>query len=256
MITLAQRAQHEKPIRPLVLIFDADEEGEVDGAENVLKHHRFHDAWVIIPEATDNTLSLGQRACLDFRVRTKGFALPSSLATNNRENSALYRANRILDALIHDEETRINKLSDRHFGKGIQSIGQIRGGTASNAVADRVEFWGTRRLLPSQDLADEAKQLRRLVRTADPTATVAFPFRGEGFLTESGYPLVRSLRPLLDHRETTYQSGWTEAGAFQHWGEVVVFGPGESAVTHTANESLKLQQLTDYTTMITKFVFG
>ncbi len=256
MIAFARRAQREKPQFPLTFIFDADEEGDVEGADNILQHHNFHDAWVNIPEATLGQITLGQRACLDFRVRTKGFSVHASLAKNNPKNSALYRATAILDALMHDEATRLHGITDPTFGRAIQSIGQIAGGTGINTVADRVEFVGTRRLVPGQSLKEEERQLKKLVKRADPTARVTILFRGPGYHTDRTAPLVQALEPIVSLHDFRIEQGWTEAGAFQHWGDVVVFGPGNLGVAHTANEALNIDELTHYIDRLSPLLFG
>lgn len=235
--------------RPVTILLDGDEEGHAVGGALLAKQRTTRQATVIVGEATDNRVRLGQKACFDARIITTGIGKHASrvrYATNGQENAILKLA-KILQAL-RVYEKRIDARRHPAFGRATLSYGTISGGVGVNTVAPLATLAVNRRLVPQEKLAQEMRVFRALVRRADASAQVTFPFSGDGFFTAQSEAWVR--RSLQVIRQETgkpaavmYAPGWTEASLFTRWGRVFVLGPGDSSTIHRVDESIALSAL-------------
>lgn len=260
IVAIAQELQEsgQSPRRPLVCIFTADEEGDVAGAQYLIGHTKFSEADIILPEPTDLKISLGQKATLDFRIRTQGKAGHASRAYHNDRDSALYQMHRIMTALIQDEEKRLKRFIHPEFGPGVQNLGYLRSGVGFNVIPEEAYLEGTRRLTPEQNFDEEKGVLRKLVAEAAPSAKLQFFFEGPAFITARNHRFVKDVakaaRSVLKKVDYSVQKGWTEGGLYQAWGNVIVFGPGDTLQSHTAGESVSIKAVRQYVDVLRKLV--
>ncbi|MDP2789732.1 MAG: M20/M25/M40 family metallo-hydrolase [bacterium] len=247
--TTAFAETHKRIQRPVTILLDGDEEGHAVGGALLAQKRPARSATIIVGEATDNRVRLGQKACFDACITTTGIGKHASrvrYATNGQENAILKLA-KVLQAL-RVYEKRIDARRHPAFGRATLSYGTMSGGVGVNTVAPLATLAVNRRLVPQEKLAEEKRALRALVRRVDASAQVTFPFSGDGFFTARSEAWVQYCLQVIRKEtgapaEIMYAPGWTEASLFTRWGRVFVLGPGDSSTIHQVDESIALTAL-------------
>lgn len=251
-VMIAAGLQIKNPKRDVYLIFDADEEDQGTGGRELLKIIDFKDAEVIIPEPTDGDVTIGQKACFALKIETHGKTLHGSRTTyaNNLKNSAIYKANVVINELIKLEARLAKKAADRLYGFSTQNIGQIQGGENVNSVADFCTFTIDRRLLPKENLTKEIEKTKKAIKGIVPDAKITVVFEGDSFSSTPSDKLVKRISSLahkaFGKKKFKVSYGWNEAALFSRFGKAVVFGPGIHAQCHQPNEYASVKLIEKY----------
>lgn len=232
---------------PVAFLFTSDEEAnDARCIPAFLKRdHGFNEA--IVAEPTQAQAVLAHRGIVSVRMAFKGQAGHAS-AANALELSAVHQAMRWgVRALDH-----VGSLAHLRFGglTGLRfNIGRVEGGIKGNVIAPAVELRLGFRPLPSQSF----EQLHETLRSfAEPASLAAYEetFRGpclpSGDLAaaEERRLQARDLADALDLPVGNAVDFWTEASLFSAAGlTALVYGPGDIAQAHAADEWVSLEQL-------------
>lgn len=233
------------PPQDVYLIFDADEEGEMRGSQDLIGQFSLNNVRVIVAEPTSGKITTGQKGCLDLEIEVPGKAIHSSKADFewNIRNNANYLALSVLNALS-DYESRLSSIKDTIYGSPTNNIGVIRGGTAPNATSDSCVIKISRRLIPSENISTVYQDLCKIIQNTEPNATIRKLFWGETFQTSEDTNFIRLVKQyagkFIGNVECNFKTGWTEAALFAKWGEAVIFGPGDDLLCHQANEYVEV----------------
>jgi acetylornithine deacetylase len=127
------------------------------------------------------------------------------------------------------------------------NLGRIEGGIKGNVIAPETELRFGMRPLPSVDMDSLLENLRTLVEPAP----VVFEetFRGSPLPADAGNAdlRLRDARALADGLDIPVGEAvdfWTEAALFSRAGcTTFVYGPGDIAQAHSADEWVALQDL-------------
>ncbi len=239
---------NKMPPQEVYLIFDADEEGEMRGYQDLIKKFSLNNARVIIAEPTSEMIITGQKGCMDLEIKIPGKAMHSSRADYawNLENNANYKAIAVLNALKAYEE-RLSLIKDQKYGSPTNNIGVIQGGTAPNATSDNCIIKISRRLIPSEDINKVYAELSKLILKAEPKASIRKTFWGETFQTAENTEFIKlvkqSAKKILGKVKCDIKPSWTEAAIYNRWGEAIIFGPGDDSICHQANEYVKIKEI-------------
>ena len=232
---------------PVAFLFTSDEEAnDARCVPAFLKRdHGFTEA--IVAEPTNAQAVLAHRGIVSVRMAFKGQAGHAS-AANAMELSAVHQAMRWgTRALDH-----VNSLAHLRFGglTGLRfNIGRIEGGIKGNVIAPAAELRFGFRPLPSQAFADLHDTFRGF---AEPAALAAYEetFRGPCLpsgdiaAAEDRRLQARDLADALDLPIGNAVDFWTEASLFSAAGlTALVYGPGDIAQAHAADEWVALEQL-------------
>jgi acetylornithine deacetylase len=228
-------------------LFSSDEEANDARciAAFLARDHGFREA--IIAEPTRCEAVLAHRGISSVQLRFRGRAGHASGA-EAAEASAVHQALRwgvrALDAVQALEHERFGGLTGLRF-----NIGRIEGGIKGNVIAPECELRFGFRPLPSQSPDALHAQFRDL---AEPSA---LEFYGESFRGPAlpAGDLDGAERRRLAARDLAEDLGlqignavdfWTEASLFSAAGlTAIVYGPGDIAQAHTADEWVALEQL-------------
>jgi acetylornithine deacetylase len=141
------------------------------------------------------------------------------------------------------------------------NIGRVEGGIKANMIAPSAEVRFGFRPLPSQDPEVLHASFRELAN-ADALAEYEETFSGPSL--PSG-DVARAEERRLAARDLADELGlpvgnavdfWTEASLFSQAGlTALVYGPGDIAQAHTADEWVSLEQLQHYTATVQR-IFG
>ena len=229
----------------LALLFTTDEEGADPRCIRAFlgSHHTFAD--VIVAEPTGCAAVLAHRGIQSVRARFEGHAGHAS-SEQKPSDSALHQAVRWSAAALDFAEAR----SAESFGglHGMRfNLGRLEGGIKANMIAPEAELRFGMRPLPSIDMDDLLERLRTLVDPAPAMFEEAFrgsPLPANAADAESGLRNARALAESFGIPVGAAVDFWTEAALFSQVGcTTFVYGPGDIAQAHSADEWVALQDL-------------
>jgi len=229
------------------LLFTSDEEANdarcIDAF--VKREHGFTD--VIVAEPTMCEAVLAHRGISSVQLKFKGEAGHAS-GQGALHASALHQAmrwgSRALDFVESQSHQRFGGLTGLRF-----NIGRVEGGIKANVIAPEAEVRFGFRPLPSQDI-DALHATFGGFADSGSIERYAETFRGPSLPAGD---VAEAEERRLASRDFAEGLGlpignavdfWTEASLFSQAGlNAVVFGPGDIAQAHTADEWVALEQL-------------
>ena len=241
-------------------LFSSDEEANDARCVNAFlaSGHGFTE--VVVAEPTGCEAVLAHRGISSVLMHFHGEAGHGSGA-GALEASALHRAmrwgTRALDFAAGQSHQRFGGLTGLRF-----NIGRVEGGIKANVVAPAAEVRFGFRPLPSQDIDALHAQFRGLAGAGD-LAHYQETFRGPplpaGDVSTAEERRLRA-RDLADALALPIGNAvdfWTEASLFSRAGmTAIVFGPGDIAQAHTADEWVALGQLDAYAAAVQRILEG
>lgn len=246
-LTAVEEIEISKLMKPLALVFTADEEIGCLGAKRLADAQPFTARHAIVGEPTSlRPICAGKGYCLaevTVRGREAHSAYPQLGA------SAIFRAARLLEKI----ESITNELkNDRHddFDPPYTTInvGLIDGGSAKNVIPGECRFTLEWRTIPRQKSEHVLQLVNRAVedlRQADPdlVCDITANRADESFETRSDSELVSFMEGVSGKSSGTVAFG-TEAPSMIALGaDAVVFGPGDIRVAHRTGEFVPIDEL-------------
>ena len=237
MLQLAQ--QHQQPAVDVTYVFYAREEvaSEHSGLEELfqLRPDLLEGDVALLGEPTDGQIEAGCQGTMRFTVVLRGKRAHTARAWMG--SNAIHRLAGLLTA-IEQYVPRQPVLLGCHFHEALQVV-RVNGGVAGNVVPDEVQIELAHRFAPDRS-SDQAEQhVRNLLE----------PFLQDGDqvelldLSPAAYPAVDHpcIAALIERHDLGVlgKLGWTDVARFADRGVPAVnFGPGDSALAHTAQEHL------------------
>ena len=245
--------------RPLVLLFTCDEEIGCRGAERLVDELPALLADVPLPrlawigEPTSYRVFHAHKGIVEFRVRVRGVGGHSGVPEAGANAIA------VAAKAIHV----IGGVQAEHRaagGSGVATLfpdspyttfnfGTIRGGSASNMIAEECEFRVSYRPLPDTDPLEPYLLVEERLGSLDlrdwSTGTVRAgleigpPLVVPGLLSRAGTPLEKALFAALGESESGGAPYCTDGGRFARAGiDSLICGPGDLDQAHQPNESM------------------
>jgi acetylornithine deacetylase len=214
---------------------------------------------VLVAEPTMSEAVLAHRGISSVLMKFKGRAGHAS-GKQDAATSALHQAIRWGDrALDH-----VESLAHARFGglTGLRfNIGRVEGGIKANMIAPEAELRFGFRPLPSMDIDALLATFAGFVEPA--AAHFEETFRGPSLPSgdiaraEERRLAARDVADALDLPIGNAVDFWTEASLFSAGGyTALVYGPGDIAQAHTADEFVTLEQLQRYATSVHRIING
>ena len=241
----------------MALLLSTDEEANdarcIDG---FLAMPRDYEA-IIVAEPTKGEAVLAHRGIHSVQMRFQGRAGHAS-GEQKPSDSAVHQGIRWGAAALD----HVQKLSHERFGglTGLRfNIGKVEGGIKANVIAPTTDIRFGFRPLPSMD----ADKLLETFRTLVEPAPVEYgeTFRGDSLpagdtaTAEARRLAARDLADELGIPVGNAVDFWTEAALFSKAGYTTfVYGPGDIAQAHSADEWVLLDQLARYAQTIHRIV--
>lgn len=239
----------EKTTGPAAILFTSDEEA---GSSRCVREfcrlapHPYKA--VFIAEPTGAQAVVGHRGIRTFTGHFNGTSGHSS-GPDALENSALHHAARWVSAAVGQAEEDRRTMTYQALRGTCFNVGVIDGGKKPNIVASRARVrWGIRPL-PGQDAGELATHYFDLVgdpdrvRWEDGFCGPSLPAHSG----EKGEAQVQRAIEVADEAKIEIADPvdfWTEAAIFSEAGwPSIVFGPGDIAQAHTADEWVSLNDL-------------
>ncbi len=212
---------------------------------------------VLVAEPTQAEAVLAHRGISSVLMRFAGTAGHAS-AQQSVADSALHQAIRWgnqalahVDACAHE---RFGGLTGLRF-----NIGRIEGGIKANMIAPSAEMRFGFRPLPSTDVDGLLQTFRDFAdpKAAEFTETFRGPSLPSGAIADAESRRLVA-RDIADEYELTIGNAvdfWTEASLFSQAGyTALVYGPGDIAQAHSADEWVALDQLKSYAESVCRII--
>jgi acetylornithine deacetylase len=227
----------------VALLFSSDEE---HGSSTAIKYFlktmpKFTD--VIVAEPTQAKAVLAHRGIQTAKVNFKGISGHGSAKRAFNDN-AIHKSGQWIAAALHWVEQQsytFDTLTGLPF-----NIGKIEGGIKANMIAASCELAFGFRPLPGQDAKKMLTDLEQL--TNDETSITdgfygpTLPSANQDFNQAINNATLLAQKYSLPLGQAV--DFWTEASLFSKAGmTALVYGPGNIAQAHTANEWVELKQL-------------
>jgi succinyl-diaminopimelate desuccinylase len=245
----ALRRSGWEPRGTLELELVADEEAMgFKGAGYLVKEKLIQPDAAIIGEPTSLRVITAQRGACWFTITTKGVATHGSAP--ERGVSAIKHASEIVNRL---EET-LPDITHPVLGGPSINVGTIRGGAKVNIVPASCVIEVDRRSIPPESKDDvrasiEAAVERARERFPELEADIDFSFYAAPFEVDPEAELVRECSAAVAEAtgkgaELAGFRGASDARFLAEAGtDVIVLGPGDIALAHTAQESVDLREV-------------
>jgi acetylornithine deacetylase/succinyl-diaminopimelate desuccinylase family protein len=242
----------------IVLACVVDEEYTFRGVRELVKLPlEVHGA--IVAEPTRLQIIVAHKGIVRWRIHTQGRSCHSSqpeLGVN-----AIYRMAGVVQAVEQYAEWLRSYRRDPRLGPATLSVGRIEGGISANIVPERCTIDLDRRVLPGEELDQVPKELADFLgRTIGPNGWhqeepwMALPPlspEGKEALVARLREAVYEVRGRADIGTVAYG---TDASTLQAAGiPCVVFGPGDIAQAHTAEEWIALDELEQAAEILYRF---
>lgn len=237
-------ASQQRP-RETEIIFAGliDEENGQSGSR-YLAEKKFKADLAIVGEPTRLVLATAHKGSVWLEVETQGRAAHG--ATPWFGDNAAHSMAHVVDALQTDYAAQLKKKKHRLLGHGTVSVGTIRGGTQTNIVPDSCLIGVDRRTLPGESEAQtrlamsaflKARKLRAKVSNVKLKPCPALE-------TNERLPLVKQFLGSIGQKRAVGLHYFCDAAVLASGGiPSVVFGPGDIAQAHTADEWIEISQL-------------
>jgi acetylornithine deacetylase len=241
----------------LALLFTTDEEAnDARCIAGFLREPHAYDA-VIVAEPTKGEAVLAHRGIQSVLMRFAGQAGHAS-GEQKPGDSALHQAvrwgNAALDFVAAQSHERFGGLTGLRF-----NIGRIEGGIKANMIAPTAEVRFGFRALPTMNPDHLLIRFRNLVEP--PPVEFAETFRGASLPAgdtanaEANRLVARDVADELGIPVGNAVDFWTEAALFSAAGYTAfVYGPGDIAQAHSADEWVALDQLEHYAQTVYRIV--
>jgi acetylornithine deacetylase/succinyl-diaminopimelate desuccinylase-like protein len=198
----------------------------------------------IVGEPTRLQLVTAHKGSLWLRLETRGRAAHGS--TPHLGKNAVRAMARVVETLEGDYAARLRRRKHPLLGPATVNVGSIAGGTQPNIVPAECHILVDRRTLPGETDAGVIREIagelraRGLAARISNTKLVPSP----ALETDVKLPLVRQLARQLGQSRPVGVDYFCDAAVLAAGGiPSVVFGPGDIAQAHTADEWISLAQL-------------
>jgi acetylornithine deacetylase len=256
LTALCELARSKSRPRETEIVFAGliDEENGQAGSR-ALAASGFKADLAIVGEPTRLQIVTAHKGSLFISVETRGKAAHG--ATPQFGRNAVHAMARVVEVLETDYAAQLRQRRHRLLGHPTVSVGTIAGGTQPNIVPDRCVIGADRRTLPGETETGVCREITALLRARGLDAKVSnvrlapcLPLETDGRL-----PLVHQFLRSARQSRPAGVHYFCDAAVLASGGTPsVVFGPGNIAQAHTADEWISLAQLERGKEMLLRFL--
>lgn len=230
------------------------DEENAQGGSRALVAKGFKADLAIVGEPTRLQVVTAHKGDAWLQLETRGKAAHGSRPDLGR--NAVHEMARIVDLLETIYAARLRKRRHALLGNPTVSVGAIAGGSQPNIVPDRCRISIDRRTIPGETEAGVRREIKSLLRRHKLKATL-LNIRSAPcppMETDANLPLVRQFLASAGRARSGGAHYFCDAAVLSRGGiPSVVFGPGDIAQAHTADEWISLRDLDTATRMLLRF---
>lgn len=232
----------------------ADEEHAQAGSRALARSSLSADL-AIVGEPTRETVVTAHKGNLWLRIETRGKAAHG--AKPELGVNAIHQMARVVQVIESEYAAQLKQWRHPLLGHGTVNVGLIAGGTQPNVVPEQCWVEIDRRTLPGEteagirrEIAACLRPLRVRTRMDETKLAPCLPME-----TDANLPLVAALMRHAGQRGPRGADFFCDAAVLSAGGiPSVVFGPGDIAQAHTADEWITLDSLERATRTLTRFL--
>jgi acetylornithine deacetylase/succinyl-diaminopimelate desuccinylase-like protein len=252
---LMEVARSKPPLTGTEIIFAGlvDEESAQAGSRALAASGLKADL-AIVGEPTSLQVVTAHKGNLWLRLEARGRSAHGARPELGR--NAVHAMARIVDALETDYAAALRRKRHPLLGRATINVGTIHGGKQPNIVPDQCVITIDRRTLPGETDAGARRELAAFLRRRGFTVTIDAERTAPCFPLETNYklPVVRQFLKSVGQRRPVGVHFFCDAAVLAEGGiPSVVFGPGDIAQAHTADEWISLTSLERAKEMLAAF---
>jgi acetylornithine deacetylase/succinyl-diaminopimelate desuccinylase-like protein len=252
-LTALARSNDRPAATEIVFAGLVDEEHAQSGSR-ALAASRFKADLAIIGEPTRLRVVTAHKGSLWLHLETRGKAAHGACPELGR--NAVHEMARVVDLLQTDYAGQLRRQRHPLLGCATVSVGSMQGGTQPNIVPAQCQASVDRRTLPGETPASVRRELAALFRRhklrvsiADEKVCPCCPLE-----TSAKLPLVRQFLQAAGQKTPTGVNYFCDASVLAQAGVPgIVFGPGDIAQAHTADEWIAVKSMQAATARLLKF---
>lgn len=245
LTALAEMAKKgPRPAATEIIFTGLVDEETGQGGSRAMAASRFKADLAIIGEPTCLQLVTAHKGNLWLKLETHGKAAHGSRPELGK--NAIHEMARIVDLLETKYAAQIRKHRHPILGRATVNVGTIQGGVQANIVPAHCSITIDRRTVPGETDAGVWRELRKLLRQNRLKANLVNTKEAECLPLETDHrlPLVQQFMRSLGQKRPAGVNYFCDASVLAHGGiPSVVFGPGDIAQAHTADEWISLSEL-------------
>ena len=209
----------------------------------------------IVGEPTRLQAVTAHKGSLWLQLETRGWAAHG--ATPQLGQNAVHKMARIVDLLETDYAARLRRRRHPLLGTATVNVGMISGGAQPNIVPDRCAITIDRRTLPGETESGVRREIAALLRAKRLPAKISSTKLAPCLPLETSpkLPLVRCFLRSVGQTRPAGVDFFCDAAVLAEGGiPSVVFGPGDIAQAHTADEWISLASLERGKNLLLRFL--
>jgi acetylornithine deacetylase len=256
LTALCELAESKNRPRETEIIFAGliDEEHAQAGSRALVKN-KFKADLAIVGEPTRLQVVTAHKGSLWLQLATHGRAAHG--ATPHLGKNAVHEMARIVDVLETDYAAQLRRRKHKLLGTATVNVGTICGGSQPNIVPDGCTISIDRRTLPGETEASVHHEITALLKSKKLSATISSAKLAPALAleTDDQLSLVREFLRNVGQKGPAGVDYFCDAAVLSTGGiPSVVFGPGDIAQAHTADEWISLAGLERGKNLLLKFL--
>ncbi len=244
-----------RPVETEIAFAGLMDEESAQGGSRALVKSGFKADLAIVGEPTQLKVVTAHKGSLWLKFDTRGKAAHG--ARPELGKNAVHEMARVVDLLQTKYAALLKKRRHSLLGHATISVGTIQGGSQPNIVPDACVMTADRRTLPQENEATVRRELQSLFRKHGLRASVGKckTVSGQPMETSPRLPLVRQFLAVAKQQQPEGVDYFCDASVLSEGGiPGVVFGPGDIAQAHTADEWISLRSLERGAAMLEAFL--
>jgi acetylornithine deacetylase/succinyl-diaminopimelate desuccinylase-like protein len=245
-----------RPLETEIIFAGLIDEEHAQAGSHALAKSKFKADLAIVGEFTKLQVVTAHKGSLWLELETRGVAAHG--ATPQFGKNAIHEMARIVDCLqtVYAADLKRRR---RHplLGLPTVSVGMICGGTQANIVPDHCTITIDRRTLPGETEAGVKREIQKFLRSKHFSAIITDTKLAPALPLETNHklPLVRQFMKCVGQTRPLGVHFFCDAAILSEAGiPSIVFGPGDAAQAHTADEWISLAELERGKNLLLKFL--
>ena len=248
-------ASKSRPQETEIVFAGLIDEENAQAGSRALAASGFKADLAIVGEPTRLQVVTAHKGSLWLRLETRGRAAHG--ATPQLGKNAVHEMARIVEVLETDYAARLRRRKHKLLGAGTVNVGKISGGRQPNIVPDQCEILVDRRTLPGETEPGVRREISACLQAKKLSARVSsdklapcLPLE-----TDCKLPLVQRFFRGVGQSKPAGVQYFCDAAVLAAAGiPSVVFGPGDIAQAHTADEWISLAELERAKALLVRFL--
>jgi acetylornithine deacetylase/succinyl-diaminopimelate desuccinylase family protein len=244
-----------RPLESEIVFAGLIDEEHAQAGSRALAASGFKADLAIVGEPTKLQVVTAHKGSLWLEMETRGKAAHG--ATPQLGKNAIHEMARIVDLLETDYAAQLRKRKHPLLGAATVNVGTISGGAQPNIVPDFCKISVDRRTLPGETDKKVESEIAALLRAKNLPARISSVKLAPALPLETNFklPLVQNFLKSVGQSKPLGVDFFCDAAVLSAGGiPSVVFGPGDIAQAHTADEWISLAQLERGKNLLLRFL--